>query len=195
MSTFVQGAWDGYRHPDGILNALKKTVMTAQPQPVSGLPANTLSSQTRQVIGDRLRLLLADVFALYMKTRSFHWHVQGPHFREYHLLFDEQASELLAITDEIAERARKLGQSSILSIEQIALLKSINGAERTDVEARDMLQCLADDNAALCAAMRRAHATASDGGDVATTSLLENWIDQAENRIWFLESTLARPQA
>lgn len=195
MSTFVQGAWNGYRHPDGILNALKKTVMTAQPQPVSGLPANTLSSQTRQVIGDRLRLLLADVFALYMKTRSFHWHVQGPHFREYHLLFDEQASELLAITDEIAERARKLGQSSILSIEQIALLKSIDGAERADVEARDMLQCLADDNAALCAAMRRAHATASDGGDVATTSLLENWIDQAENRIWFLESTLARPQA
>jgi starvation-inducible DNA-binding protein len=169
--------------------------MNPQHRTPSAPSSYVLASPVRQAIGDRLRLLLADVLALYIKTRSCHWHVCGAHFREYHLLFDEQANELLAITDEIAERARKLGQTAITSIEQITLLKSIDGLDRVDIDASDMLKRLVDDNSSLCASMRKTHAQASEGGDVATTSLLENWIDECENRIWFLTSTLGDPDS
>jgi starvation-inducible DNA-binding protein len=137
-----------------------------------------------------LNAVLADVFSLYLKTKNFHWHMSGPHFRDYHLLLDEQASQIFAISDDIAERVRKIGGTTIRSIGHIARLQRINDNDQEFVPARDMLLELHADNRALVESLRAAHEVASNANDYATTSLIEVWIDEAERRAWFLfEST------
>jgi len=137
-----------------------------------------------------LNALLADVFALYMKTKNFHWHMSGPHFRDYHLLLDEQATQIFAITDDIAERVRKIGGTTLRSIGQIGRSQRIADNDQEFVPARDMLLELHADNMALVESLRAAHEVAGKVSDYATTSLIETWIDEAERRAWFLfEST------
>ena len=137
-----------------------------------------------------LNALLADVFALYIKTKNFHWHMSGPHFRDYHLLLDEQADQIFKITDDIAERVRKIGGETIRSIGHIARLQRIADNDQEFVSAHDMLVELHGDNRALVESLRTAHEVASKANDYATTSLIEVWIDEAERRAWFLfEST------
>jgi starvation-inducible DNA-binding protein len=148
-------------------------------------PTGLSEEATRDVSG-ALRILLADVFALYLKTKNFHWHVSGPHFRDYHLLLDEQGAQLFAMTDEIAERARKIGGTALRSIGQIAKLQRIADNDAEYVDPQDMLAELRDDNARLAASMRETHSICDEHGDIATASLLENWIDETEKRIWFL---------
>ena len=134
--------------------------------------------------------LLADAFALYLKTKNFHWHMSGPHFRDYHLLLDEHASQIFAIADDIAERVRKVGGTTIRSIGHIAKLQRIVDNDQEFVPARDMLLELHSDNKAFVESLRSAHEVASNANDYATTSLIEVWIDEAERRAWFLfEST------
>jgi len=133
-----------------------------------------------------LNALLADVFALYIKTKSFHWHMSGPHFRDYHLLLDEQADQIFKISDDIAERVRKIGGETIRSIGQIARMQRIADNDYEFVPAHGMLEELQADNRALAQYLREAHQVASDANDYATTSLIEIWIDEAERRAWFL---------
>jgi starvation-inducible DNA-binding protein len=130
--------------------------------------------------------VLADVFALYLKTKNFHWHMSGPHFRDYHLLLDEQADQLFAMTDPIAERVRKLGGITIRSIGQIAKTQRILDNDAEYVTPMDMLAELRDDNRALTGRFREAHGVCEEHGDVATASLIEIWIDETERRTWFL---------
>ena len=132
---------------------------------------------------------LADVFAIYIKTKNFHWHVSGPHFRDYHLLLDEHAEQVFAMTDDIAERVRKLGGTTIRSIGHVARLKHVADNDAEFVEPQDMLGELREDNQALVARMIEIHDLCTDANDVATASLLENWIDQTQRRVWFLFET------
>jgi starvation-inducible DNA-binding protein len=145
-----------------------------------------LSAEAVKEISGALRILLADMFALYVKTKNYHWHMSGPHFRDYHLLLDEQADQIFATTDDIAERARKIGGTTIRSIGHIARLKRVEDNDADFVTPMDMLAELRDDNKQLTANMRETHGLTDEHGDVATTSLLENWIDEAERRTWFL---------
>jgi starvation-inducible DNA-binding protein len=145
-----------------------------------------LSAEAVSEISQKLNVVLADVFALYLKTKNFHWHVSGPHFRDYHLLLDEQSEQIFAATDDIAERVRKIGGVTLRSIGQVARLQTIKDNNDDFVPARDMLRELMNDNKALVASMREAHEIADRCEDVATTSLLETFIDQAERRTWFL---------
>jgi starvation-inducible DNA-binding protein len=133
-----------------------------------------------------LNLLLADFYALYFKTKNFHWHMSGPHFRDYHLLLDEQATEVFDTTDDIAERVRKLGGLTLKSIGHVARLQRVLDNDADYVSPVDMLAELRDDNRALTEAMREVHGVCEERRDVATASLLEVWIDQAERRVWFL---------
>ncbi len=137
-------------------------------------------------ISGALTALLADMFALYMKTKNFHWHVSGPHFRDYHLLLDEQAGRIFATTDAIAERVRKLGGMTLRSVGHIARLQRILDNDADYVTPLDMLAELREDNVQLAARIREAHGLCDEHGDIASASLLENWIDEAEGRIWFL---------
>jgi starvation-inducible DNA-binding protein len=148
-------------------------------------PSNLGANATRDLAG-ALNTLLADVFALYVKTKNFHWHVSGPHFRDYHLLLDEQADQIFAVTDAIAERVRKIGGTTIRSIGQIARLQRLADNDADYVTPPDMLAELRDDNLRLTAAMRETHSLCDEHGDVATASLIEVWIDEAERRTWFL---------
>lgn len=137
-----------------------------------------------------LNALLADVFCLYLKTKNFHWHMSGPHFRDYHLLLDDHGDQIFAMTDAIAERVRKIGGTTIRSIGHIARLQRIPDNDAEYVTPQDMLSELSQDEQALVLSMRAAHALCDDAGDVATASLLENWIDEGQRRNWFLfEST------
>jgi starvation-inducible DNA-binding protein len=133
-----------------------------------------------------LTKLLADFFALFIKTKNFHWHVSGPHFRDYHLLLDEQATKIYEATDLIAERARKLGGTTIRSIRHVARLQRLSDNDAEFVAPLNMLAELRDDNSQLTRLMREAHKLCNQLDDSATASLLENWIDEAENRVWFL---------
>ena len=154
-------------------------------------PSDLGADATRE-ISAALRLLLADMFALYLKTKNFHWHVSGPHFRDYHLLLDEQADQIFATTDPIAERARKIGGTTMRSIGHIARTQRVLDNDADFVAPKDMLAELREDNAALAARMRELHGMLDECRDVVTTSLLENWIDEAERRAWFLfEATRA----
>jgi starvation-inducible DNA-binding protein len=154
-----------------------------------GTPTDLKPAATRDVSAG-LTALLADVFALYIKTKNFHWHMSGPHYRDYHLLLDEQADQIFAISDAIAERARKIGGTTIRSIGDINRQKRILDNDADYVEANDMLSELCEDNKQLTSEMRQLHETCAKHDDVATTSLLEVWIDEAERRTWFLfEST------
>ena len=145
-----------------------------------------LGSNANRDIPAALRALLADVFALYLKTKNFHWHVSGSHFRDYHLMLDEQSDQIFAMTDDIAERARKIGGTTIRSIGQIAREQRILDNDAEYVDSQDMLAELRSDNQQLTREMRRVHELCDEYGDVATASVLENWIDEAERRIWFL---------
>jgi starvation-inducible DNA-binding protein len=145
-----------------------------------------LSAEATRDISGALNALLADVFVLYMKTKNFHWHMSGPHFRDYHLLLDEQSEQIFAATDDIAERVRKVGGTTLRSIGHVARLQRIPDNDAEWVTPEDMLAELREDNKRLALEMREAHATCEEHGDVATTSLLENWIDEAEWRVWFL---------
>jgi starvation-inducible DNA-binding protein len=144
-------------------------------------------------IAAALNGLLADAFALYLKTKNFHWHMSGPHFRDYHLLLDEQADQIFAITDPVAERVRKLGGITLRSIGDIARRQRIADNDADYVDAQDMLAELREDNLHLTSAMRQAHNTCDQHRDVATASLLEVWIDETEQRIWFLYQAKRRP--
>ncbi|WP_234775511.1 Dps family protein [Paraburkholderia tropica] len=148
-----------------------------------------LGDDARKEVSAGLTKLLADVFALFVKTKNFHWHVSGPHFRDYHLLLDDQASLVFAMIDPVAERARKLGGTTIRSIGEIASLKRLSDNDEKFVAPEAMLDELRKDNEALVQYMRQLHQLCDDKEDVATASLIENWIDQTEERVWFLFET------
>jgi starvation-inducible DNA-binding protein len=145
-----------------------------------------LGSNARKDIANALNAILADTFALYLKTKNFHWHVSGPHFRDYHLLLDEQGDQIFGTTDELAERVRKIGGRTVRSIGHIAKLQRIRDNDAEFVDPDDMLQELMRDNKAVVHSMREAHDVADKHGDIATASILENFIDDAEKRVWFL---------
>jgi starvation-inducible DNA-binding protein len=146
----------------------------------------TLSEKSVRDISAELTVLLSDVFALYLKTKNFHWHMSGPHFRDYHLMLDDQGDQLFAMTDAIAERVRKIGGTTVRSIGQISRLQRIMDNNAEYVEPLDMIAELREDNAILTRNMREFHPLCDKAGDVATASLLENWIDETEKRTWFL---------
>ena len=151
-------------------------------------PTDLGENATKDISGG-LNILLADVFALYFKTKNFHWHVSGPHFRDYHLLLDEQADEIYAMGDPIAERVRKLGGTTVRSVGHIKKLQRVLDNDADYVTPQDMLAELRDDNKQLAAHMRILHELCDEHNDVATASLIENWIDEAEKRTWFLFET------
>jgi starvation-inducible DNA-binding protein len=151
-----------------------------------------IGSDAVRDIAAALNVLLADIFGLYVKTKNFHWHMSGPHFRDYHLLLDEQATQIFAMTDDIAERVRKIGGRTLHSVGQISRSQRILDNDADYVTPLDMLAELRDDNKRLTANMRETHDLCDEHRDVATASLLENWIDEAERRTWFLfEATRA----
>jgi len=150
-----------------------------------GTPSG-LSTEAVKDIPPGLTALLADTFSLYIKTKNFHWHMSGPHFRDWHLLLDDHATQIYAMTDPIAERARKIGGGTLKSIGQIAKLQRLKDNDASFVTPRDMLAELREDNKQLAVYMRELHGVCDELGDVATASLLENWIDETENRVWFL---------
>jgi starvation-inducible DNA-binding protein len=151
-----------------------------------------LDNEGTAQIARSLTALLADTFALYVKVKNFHWHMSGPHFRDYHLMLDEQGTQIFDMTDPIAERARKLGQPTLRSVGQVTKLQRIKDNDADHVAARDMLVELHKDNVQLAAEMRETHALCDEHNDVATASLLENWIDETERRAWFLREATHR---
>lgn len=150
-----------------------------------------LSAKGVAAIAQELRQLLADVFALYVKTKNFHWHMSGPHFRDYHLLLDEQSDQIFAMTDDIAERARKLGATTLHSIGDIARHQRLKDNDEEFVAPQQMLAELRDDNLQLTKSLRAAHEVCDEHNDSATASLIENWIDETERRTWFLFQSAA----
>jgi starvation-inducible DNA-binding protein len=155
-------------------------------------PLNTstdLSPQATKDISGAMNAVLADVFALYFKTKNFHWHMSGPHFRDYHLLLDEHSDQIFAMTDAIAERVRKIGGMTLRSVGQVTRLQRILDNDADYVEPLDMLAELREDNLSLVTRMREAHNVCDEHRDVATASLIENWIDEGERRVWFLFET------
>ena len=167
------------------LGAKKKGDLdTRQASPLA-TPTDLRAAATRD-ISAALNTMLADVFALYLKTKNFHWHMSGPHFRDYHLLLDEQADQVFAMTDPIAERVRKVGGSTIRSIGHIGRLQRVTDNDAKYVEPLDMLAELREDNKELAARLRETHEVCEEHRDVATASLIEVWIDETERRTWFL---------
>ena len=148
-------------------------------------PTDLARDATRDIAGG-LNGILADVFALYLKTKNFHWHMSGPHFRDYHLLLDEQADQLYAMTDPLAERIRKVGGTTLRSIGHIARLARVSDNDADYVAPLDMLAELREDNKALAARLREIHDVCDEHRDIASASLIENWIDETERRTWFL---------
>ena len=162
------------------------------------LPLSTPTDLGSQATGDiaaAMNAILADVFALYVKTKNFHWHMSGPHFRDYHLLLDEQGDQLFAMTDAIAERVRKVGGSTIKSIGHIARTQRVTDNDTDYVEPLDMLAELREDNETLTTRLREAHDVCDEHRDVATASLIEVWIDETERRTWFLFEASERADA
>jgi len=145
-----------------------------------------LSSNAAKSVKDALNTILADSFALYLKTKNFHWHVSGPHFRDYHLMLDEQADQIYAMGDPIAERVRKLGGNTIRSVGQIKKLQRVLDNDADYVTPLDMLAELREDNKQLAKNMRTLHEVCDEHNDIATASLIENWVDETEQRTWFL---------
>ena len=153
-------------------------------------PSNSLTkNNARDEISSALNGLLADFFTLYVKTKNFHWHMSGPHFRDYHLLLDEQADQIFGVLDLIAERVRKMDRATIRSIGQISRLQRIADSEIASPTPLSMLRALRDDNVQLISYMHEVHDLSGSYGDVATTSVLETWIDEAERRVWFLSES------
>ena len=147
------------------------------------------TQKNQPAVADALNALLADSFALYLKTKNYHWHVQGPHFRELHLLFDEQATQILGTTDLIAERVRKNGAATLRSIGDVSRRQSIKDDDATSVTADAMVRTLAEDNRTLLARLKDVKAAAEAEGDIATSGLVDAWADETQQRIWFLEAT------
>ncbi|GJE01346.1 Dps family protein [Methylobacterium isbiliense] len=154
-----------------------------------------LSPEASKEISEGLTVLLSDFLALYLKTKNFHWHISGPHFRDYHLLLDEQAAQILAVTDDVAERARKIGGTTLRSLGQAAQKARIVDNNADYVDPLDMLAELRDDNKVTTTHMRELHDLCDEHNDVATASMLEEWIDQAEERTWFLYEASRRGDA
>ena len=148
-------------------------------------PTDLSATATKEISG-AMNAIAADVYALYIKTKNFHWHLSGPHFRDYHLLFDEQADQIFAMTDAIAERIRKVGGTTLRSIGHIARMQRVLDNDAEYVEPSDMLAELREDNKALAARLREAHNVCEEYRDIATASLIEVWIDETERRTWFL---------
>ena len=166
------------------MNTVPSSVKERRQAPLT-TPSDLGANAVRD-IGGALTLLLADVFALYLKTKNFHWHMSGPHFRDYHLLLDEQSEQIFAMTDDIAERGRKIGSRTLRSIGEISRIKRLADNDADFVTPGDMLAELRDDNQRLVASMREVHDLCDENNDVATASLLETWIDESERRVWFL---------
>lgn len=148
-----------------------------------------LKSNATKTVAEALNGVLADSYALYFKTKNFHWHVSGPHFRDYHLMFDEQAAQILATTDAIAERVRKTGNTTLRSIGDIARHQTVKDNDKDFVSPADMLKELREDNLKLVETLRAAKEAADEAGDNATDGLIDDWTDQAEERAWFLFET------
>ena len=171
----------------------KKRLELAQRRDLPLATRTDLSHAAVKDISGAVNAILADAFALYVKTKNFHWHMSGPHFRDYHLLLDEQADQLFAMTDPIAERVRKLGGITLHSVGEIARNQRVLDNDAEYVEPLDMLAELAEDNKTMAARLREAHNVCEEHRDVATTSLIEVWIDETERRAWFLfEATRSR---
>src|SRR6266478_5382760 len=170
---------------------LKETKMNARETRTAPLHTRSdLKPSAVQDISGALNILLADMFALYLKTKNFHWHMSGPHFRDYHLLLDEHGDQLFAMTDPIAERIRKIGGLTIKSISHIARLQRVLDNNADYVDPPDMVAELAEDNKTLAARLREAHNVCDEHRDVATASLIEVWIDETERRTWFLSEII-----
>jgi starvation-inducible DNA-binding protein len=152
-------------------------------------PTDLTRSATKDISG-ALNAILADVFALYVKTKNFHWHMSGPHFRDYHLLLDEQADQLFAMTDPLAERVRKIGGLTLRSIGHISRIQRVLDNDAEYVEPLDMIAELADDNKTMAARLREVHNVCDEHRDIATASLIEVWIDETERRTWFLSEII-----
>jgi starvation-inducible DNA-binding protein len=153
------------------------------------LTPTDLGAKATRDVSAAMNGVLADVFALYLKTKNFHWHMSGPHFRDYHLMLDDQGEQIFAMTDDVAERVRKIGGTTLRSIGHIARQQRIADNDADFVEPLDMLAELREDNQALVSRLREAHDVCDEYHDVATASLIENWIDQSERRVWFLFET------
>ena len=166
-------------HPGAVIRKFEAPLLTP----------SDLSHQAVKEIAGAMNAILADVFALYLKTKNFHWHMSGPHFRDYHLLLDEHAAQLLAMTDDIAERVRKIGGITLHSIGQISKMQRVADNDAEYVEPLDMIAELRDDNKEFGRRLREAHDLCNEHRDVATASLIENWIDETERRTWFLFET------
>lgn len=149
-----------------------------------------LGSNEAAAVADALNLVLADTFALYIKTKNFHWHAYGPHFRDYHLLLDDQATQLIGSTDAIAERVRKIGSATLRSVGEIARRRTIADNDAADVAPADMLRELRADNLTLLRNMRAAKAAADRAGDNASSAMIDDWTDAAEQRAWFLAEAM-----
>jgi starvation-inducible DNA-binding protein len=173
------------------MNEKKEKALTAKLVAPLATPTDISDAGVKN-ISAAMNAVLADVFALYLKTKNFHWHMSGPHFRDYHLLMDEHADQIYAMTDPVAERVRKLGGTTIRSIGHIARLQRVSDNDADYVEAVDMLAELRDDNKGLATRLRAAHDVCDEFGDIATASLIETWLDETERRTWFLfEATQA----
>jgi len=165
--------------------AMDRTSTKSRREAPLATPTDLTSNATRDLSG-ALTALLADIFALYLKTKNFHWHMSGPHFRDYHLMLDEQADQIFALTDPLAERVRKIGGTTLRSIGHVGRLQRLLDNDADYVTPLDMLAELRDDNKNLAASMREAHGVCEDAEDIASASLIEVWIDETERRTWFL---------
>jgi starvation-inducible DNA-binding protein len=166
-------------------NASKREGLASRRKAPLVTPTDLRGRATRDISAG-MNAILADVFALYLKTKNFHWHMSGPHFRDYHLLLDEQADQLYAMTDPIAERIRKIGGSTLRSISHITRIQRIQDNDAEYVDPLDMLAELREDNQTLAGRLREIHNVVDEHRDIATASLIENWIDETERRTWFL---------
>jgi starvation-inducible DNA-binding protein len=181
-----------FSHNEQIRGKFMQTVAQLSEKTKSNLivPTDLKPEGVAQISGS-LNLLLADVFALYLKTKTFHWHISGPHFRDYHLLLDEQAEQIFAMSDDIAERTRKIGGSTLRSISDISRHQRLRDNNDESLSATDMLAQLCSDNRQLTGYLRLTHEVCDRNDDIATASLIENWIDESERRTWFLSAALA----
>jgi starvation-inducible DNA-binding protein len=168
----------------------KSATQIAEPKHYVSETTTDLSREAVVEISRALRQLLADVFALYLKTKNFHWHLSGPHFRDYHLLLDEQSDQIFAMSDDIAERARKIGGTTLHSVSDISRHQRLIDNNEEFVSAKDMLLELRADNQQLTGFLRSTHQLCDEHNDVATASLIEVWIDETERRTWFLSETV-----
>jgi starvation-inducible DNA-binding protein len=167
------------------MTSAQETKLKQRERAALNTPTVLTAEATRDISG-AMNAVLADVFALYLKTKNFHWHLSGPHFRDYHLMFDDQGDQIFDMTDPIAERVRKIGGSTIKSIAHISRLQRVLDNDAEYVQPDDMLAELCEDNKTLAARLREAHNVCEEHGDVATASLIEVWIDETERRTWFL---------